>query len=243
MKNKLKLATITTLIFIHAAPEAMAQTLIRYGAGFTRIAANQAGSQRNVRGAINAGLGNTNRALRDSRTNTRIIRGALEVYGRYIEGSRTVGAALADWRRRRGNIGRNGRNQTQIQHENGTRADFMMLIIRRNARGNNAEATPDTGYSCLKGNRERQPTFPHEIGHNLSGLHSHANRMVRSNRNQLPRNTYTLIGSGGRGFRDVANRYSNPNLRYRGATTGSRGNRENALRINRARVSRSRIRR
>ncbi len=242
MKIKLQLVAVTTLLFAQFAQDAAAQTRVRYGAGFTRTAANQAGSQRNVRSAINAGLGNTNSALDGSRTNTRIDRGALEVYGRYNESGKNVGSALGDWRRRRGNIGRNGRNETQIQHENRTRADFMMLIIRRNASGNNGEATPDTGYSCIRGNRERQPTFPHELGHNLSALHSHANNMARSSRNQLPRNMATLVGSAGRGYRDVANRYSNPNVRYRGATTGRLGNRENALRINRARVSRSRIR-
>lgn len=236
-RKALLLGSALTLL---VAPITNAQTDIRLSGGFTQTASNQAGGNQGVRSAANAGVGNTNRAMRDSQTNTQISVGWFAIFPRFNDNGRNVGACLGDWRRNR-NVGRTGAGEDMPRLRNRTRADFMMMIIRRNAPGNNGEATPDTGFSCIKAGRERNPTFPHEIGHNLSALHSHANTLAKTSRNQLPRTVTTLVGSRGRGYGPIINRYSNPNLRYLGARTGT-SSRKNALRMNSARVSRSRLR-
>ena len=226
---------------------ASGQTDIRLSGGFTQRVANEnGGNNNNLRSKVNSGIGNTNGAMNSSQTNSRISLGWFAIFPRYNDSGKNVGSALGDWRRRRSVIGRTGAGETQLRLQDRTRADLMMLVISSRSRGNNGEATPDTGFSCIKGNRERNPTFPHEIGHNISALHSHANTMRRSSRNQLTKDTTTLVGSRGRPFLkdggSIVNRFSNPNLRYRGATTGRRGSNENAQRISRARINRSRIR-
>ena len=221
------------------------QTNLPLSGGFSSTASNQAGGNANVRSAVNAGISNTNRAMGASRSNTRIQTGWFAIFPNYNDSNKDVGSALGDWRRRRSVIGRTGAGETQLRLQDRTRADFMMFIIRRNARGNNGEATPDTGFSCIKGNRERQPSFPHELGHNLSALHSHANTMRRTSNNDLPRDLTTLVGSRGRAYAasggPIINLFSNPNTNYRRARTGT-NSKKNALRMSNARVSRSRIR-
>ncbi len=238
-----KLSALTALGLIATASSASAQrTTIFFGCGFTQTAQNAAGGNSNIRANINAGVRNTNRALNPSQTSARLRGRSYALFPNYSEAGKDVGSALGDWRRRRSIIGNTAAGQTQLQFENQIRADFMMLIVKAGGGGGNGQATPDSGYSCILQGRATQPTFPHEIGHNVSALHSHANTMAKTPQNRLPRTQVTLLGSAGRGYSDVAPRYSNPNVRYRRARTGVAGSRENALRIFRSRVARAAIR-
>jgi|GEM_PF-1917336 len=215
-------SALAVIITLQGMAGVQAQTTAVGAAGFTRSAQNALGGNRNIRASIVAGYNNTRRAMSRSRAGNTVRTSSLALFPNYSEAGRDVGSVLGDWRRRR--VGRNGANETQLGFERRLRADLMMFLSNvttgSNGQGENINGQGGS-YSSIRANRGRQPTFPHEIGHNYACGHNQSNRLARTNNNDLPRSVYTLLGSAGRNFGAVINNYSNPNVRYRRARTGS----------------------
>ena len=231
-------AAITLLSGTHAD----AQVMVNLGVGFTQRAADAVGGVTTFKSRVQTGKNKTNTSLTKSKCDTKVDLRGITKFNGTPNPIYNLPHKLGLWRSYDPIVGTTGGGQTQRQWATSKALDLEMWIPKTDVTSASGYAEVDGNYSVIRHTRPAEPTFAHEIGHNYSAVHEHANNMIATSSNNLPRDMTTLLGSLSRGWTYVAPRYSNPNVKYLGATTGISGSRENALKIYNRRIARSRFR-
>lgn len=217
-------AALALVAGIGFTSSASAQTTPDLMVGYTKRAKDSRGGESQIKAQIRQGITRMNRAHANSLTKVRVTERALIEFP-YNEGSRNLSSVLGDWR--------NGRMGTAFGRSQRSWENFLgrdLACIISTAGGVRGVAYLNNPYSAVTVGQARFHTLGHEIGHNYTAGHAQGNTMRAGSGNQLPGDRSTFLASGGKSNGSIVDYYSNPNVSYLGARTGT-ADKNNAARI------------
>ncbi len=220
---------ISLLAFSQNA-SAQAEALVGYC--WSINAQNARGGASNIQAAFRRGEAKGLRIHTNSQTLARPVLRALNSFPNFNDNVGDLRKHLDDIRNRL--VGSTNTGISQLTWENNLKLD--MIQIATIGGGANGWGDVPGFYSSIRTSREDKNTSAHEIGHNYSATHEAGNRMVKTPDNQLPGDRYTSLLSGGQSDGNVVEHFSNPNVSFLGARTGTSA-KNNVSRINNRRFA------
>ena len=224
--NRTLVRVLSITVVLGFAAEAQAQTIARIGVGWTKRAQDRKGGKNQFVAQLNRGGSRMSAQHRNSGTNNRVQLQARNLFPRFNDSNGDLRNHLTAWSR--GNVGTTDTGRSRQDWGNRTRIDLeSFCTIGGGVRG---VAFLNNPFSAVTVNQIQFHTLGHEVGHNYTCGHAQGNTMQRTSRNSLPGTRRTSLASGGQSNSTIVDHYSNPNIRYRGARTGT-SSRNNASRV------------
>ncbi len=192
--------------------------------GYTRAASANRGGNDQIVAQIRQGIIRMNNANRNSRTDVTVVERSIAEFS-IEENGRDLIDMLTEWRNRRGGTSE-GVSQRDLEERLGVDLSCIVSV----GGGVRGVAFLNNPYSAVIVSQARLHTLGHEVGHNYNAVHDQGSELVASSSNSLSGNRYTFMASGGRSNGSIVDHYSNPDVSYQGAVTGTR-DRNNARRL------------
>ncbi len=193
-----------------------AQANAEVGIGWSKAAQDRRGGKDQIIAAINQGFVRANNQMRNSQTQASVSIRLRNLFPAYADKANT-GAVLADWGRTR--LGTTETGLTQAVWED--RGNVDMAIFLTIAGDNRGEASGNKIHAVVNQGQANSHTSGHEMGHLYNCSHDRGNHLVKTAANDLPFDVYTSLASGGQANNRIIDYYSNPNVLYLRARTGT----------------------